>query len=338
MNITNSGSDKANTRKKTFKNGSRPTDLSITLGFAPCNHSCLFCPQSIYKPKKAQWMDLNLLQKVLEELPERDMTINVSSYSETLGAPNLVPAIRLMKQIRPYLKVCMASNGTVFREKVINDLIDAGLDWYSYSFDGATREDYLALMQVDHFDLAWSNLEKIVEMRNHKKSKMTISTHLMAFQGREAAMEAFRDYWKNKVDRVYFRDVSNWGSDRLGLMKQLKEKGFVPRIQIPPDRYPCSSIFTQMLFEPDGQYYPCIAAVPGYPHNTIHSLGQASEITFWQAWDNLAELRRDHLGGRWDKHEACRSCDLWARWDDFWDRPEDPADGLVFSAGEEFVV
>lgn len=327
--------DKAALRKKTFKNGDQPTDLSITLGSAPCNHACLFCPQSVLKPKKAEWLDLKLLEKVLHEIPEENLLLNVSSYSETLSAPNLVPAIQLMKKIRPKLEIVMASNGTVFREKVVADLIDAGLDWYSYSFDGATREDYLALMQVDHFDVAWKNLEKIVEMRNRKNSKMKITTHVMAFEGREAAMQAFRDHWQTKLDRVFFRDVSNWGADSLGLMRRLKEKGFVPRIKAPEKRYPCSSIFMHMAFDPTGEYYPCIAAVPAYPYNTIHALGHAATVTFDEAWQKLGELRRDHLNGEWDKHEACRTCDLWARWDDLWEHSPGASGGETFSLGEE---
>ena len=38
--------------KNVFSNGNLPTNFSVNLGVAPCNHSCLFCPQSIEKPKK----------------------------------------------------------------------------------------------------------------------------------------------------------------------------------------------------------------------------------------------------------------------------------------------
>jgi radical SAM protein with 4Fe4S-binding SPASM domain len=90
-----------------------------------------------------------------------------------------------------------------------------------------------------------------------------------------------------------------------------------------------------MGFDPTGEYYPCIAAVPAYPYNTMHSLGHAADITFTEAWEKLGELRNDHLKGDWDKHEACRTCDLWARWDDMWERPVGSADGAKFSAGNE---
>jgi len=158
--------------KGVLSNGVKPTDFSIGLGAAPCNHTCLFCPQSVEKPNRAVWLDLDLLRKVLEELPEEKLRLNISSYSETVAAANLLPSVRLMKEVRPKLPVIMASNGTLFREEVIEGLIDAGLDHYSYSFDAANRRDYAAMMQHDDFDKVWRNLDRLVELRNRKKSRM----------------------------------------------------------------------------------------------------------------------------------------------------------------------
>ena len=45
---------------------------------------------------------------------------------------------------------------------VVEAVIDAGLDHYSYSFDAPTREKYREIIQVDNFDKAWANLERCV--------------------------------------------------------------------------------------------------------------------------------------------------------------------------------
>jgi hypothetical protein len=65
--------------KATFANGPLPSNFSINLGAAPCNHSCRFCPQSVHKPKRASWLDLDLLRKVAGEMPEEGMTVSISS-------------------------------------------------------------------------------------------------------------------------------------------------------------------------------------------------------------------------------------------------------------------
>lgn len=304
--------------KAVMNNGVLPTNFSIIVGSAPCNHSCLFCPQSIEKPKKAVWLDMGLLEKVLNEMPEENILLNVASYSETLAAPNLVPALKLMKKIRPKLPVAMASNGSLFKESVIQQLIDAGLDHYSFSFDAASSEDYQTLMQVDHFDRTWAHLDRLVEMRNKANSPMKVTTHIMGFKGKEEGFERFKEKWENKVDAVVWRRVSNWGSDDLGLEAQLAAAGFVSAHDTPKRRVPCTSIFMHFKLNPEGQYFPCVAAVPAYGKHLVPPIGEAHEITFMEAWGRLSEMRQAHLEGRWDDYACCQTCNVWSMWDDMW--------------------
>ncbi|MBI2190651.1 MAG: radical SAM protein [Planctomycetes bacterium] len=295
-----------------------PTNFSITLGAAPCNHSCLFCPQSVEKPKKAEWLDLGLLAKVLNEMPEENLLINISSYSETLGAPNLVPAVRLMKSLRPALPIALATNGTLYREDVIGALMDLGLDIYSYSFDAANRKDYFTIMQVDDYERVWRNLERIVNLKREKKAPTKIYTHIMHFRGVEEDFEKFKAYWQDKLDSVSLRRVGNWGSDELGLMRRLEEKGFRSAHETPRDRYPCTSIFMHFKLNYTGHYYPCVAAIPAYEKHEVPALGHAREMTWMEAWGRLAEMRRAHLEGRWEDYECCRTCNIWSMWDNYW--------------------
>jgi pyruvate-formate lyase-activating enzyme len=308
--------------KAVLWNGAQPTDFSIGLGAAPCNHTCLFCPQSVEKPGRAVWLELTLLRKVLEELPEEKLRLNISSYSETVAAANLLPAVRLMKEVRPKLPVIMASNGTLFREEVIEGLIDAGLDHYSYSFDAANRRDYAVMMQHDDFDKVWRNLDKLVDLRNRKKSSMKITTHIMHFKGVESDFEKFKAYWEPKLDGVVLRRVGNWGADELGLMKGLADKGFVSAHETPRQRFPCNSIFMSIKLQFDGNYFPCVAAIPAFDRHLVSPLGNAREITWSEAWTRLGAMRRAHLEGRWDEYECCRTCNIWSMWDDMWLKEE----------------
>ena len=314
------------------------TNFSVNLGVAPCNHSCIFCPQSVHKPAKARWLDLAILEKVLKEMPEEGVQIGLSSYSETVAAPNLLEAVRLMKRIRPNLRIAMASNGTLFDESLMESLMDAGLDHYSFSFDAATREDYAKLMQKDDFDRAWRNLEELVALRARKQSKMVITTHIMAFRGREEAFEKFRAAWEGKVDFIQWRQVGNWGGANWGLDGRMAEAGFVPTYSAPARRHPCFSIFHHFKLQWDGVYYPCVAAVPDYrkefENHCVPSLGHASEISWTQAWENLDAMREAHLQGRWDEYEACRSCNVWGLYDDIWDKELAAGGGLRYRVEE----
>lgn len=311
--------------RRYFKNGHLPSEFSINLGAAPCNHSCLFCPQSIKKPRKAAWLKLDLLEKVLTEMPDEGVTIHLSSYSETLAAPNLVDAVRLMKRTRPKLRVAMATNGSLFREDVIRQVIEAGLDQYQYSFDAPTRETFNRLIQVDHFDRVEQNLERIIAMRDEIGTDMVINTHVMDFKETDEANKAFLDKWNRRLtggDSAVLRRVANWGGGEWGINDQLISKGFTPKFEAAQERYPCASIFTHFKLQHDGRYAPCVAAVPDFvPEEEMHDtpyLGDAREITWGEAWERLSEMRKAHLRGEWDKYECCRTCNIWGLWDDVW--------------------
>ena len=306
--------------KNVVSNKAIPNNFSVTLGAAPCNHSCLFCPQSVEKPDGQYWLDLELLRKVLHEMPEEGVLLNVSAYTETIVAPNLIDAIKMMKEIRPKLKVAMATNGTLFREEKVEELIDVGLDQYSYSFDSPNPQDYATIMQKDDFHKVWNNLEQIVAMRDKKRSSMIVTTHIMHFKGVEQDFEVFKNYWQDKVDAVVLRRVGNWGSDDLGLMNRLKEEGFESAHETPTDRYPCMSIFTHFKLQYTGEYYPCVSAIPAYDKHLVPPIGHAKDIPFLEAWERLGEMRRAHLEGRWDDYECCKTCNIWSLWDNPWFR------------------
>jgi MoaA/NifB/PqqE/SkfB family radical SAM enzyme len=319
-----------------FANGPLPSNFSINLGVAPCNHSCRFCPQSIHKPKKAHWLDLDILRKVASEMPEKGMTVSISSYSETMAAPNLIPAVKVLKEIRPNLSIAMASNGSLMREDVVKGLIDAGLDHYSYSFDAPTRESFHRLIQVDHFDRVWKNLDRIVDLRNERGSKMVITTHIMGFEEFKEPYEEFKAYWEKRVNLVYWREVGNWGGETWGLEQKLAEAGFnVPESRVRARRMPCSSIFMHFKLQHDGRYAPCVASVPDYVDEERHNvpyIGSALEMTWMEAWQRLSAMRQAHLRGDWDAFDCCKSCNIWSLWPDHTRKDLDTpkADGTKF--------
>jgi len=318
QSIPDDEKEKISYGRAVFSNGVLPNNFSINLGAAPCNHSCLFCPQSVEKPKKAVWLDLQILEKVLNEMPEENILLNISSYSETITAPNLLPAVELMKKIRPGLQIAMASNGSVFREETIRELMRLGLDHYSYSFDAANREDYARLMQKDDFERVWRNLDRIVEIRDEMSSSMKLTTHIMGFKGQEQHFDRFRKYWEPKLDAVLWRRVANWGGDYLGLEANLAKIGLISAHETPSARVPCTSIFMHFKLQMDGNYFPCVAAVPAFDKHLVPSLGHASKVTWMQAWEKLSEMRQAHLNGNWDDYECCKTCNVWSMWDDMW--------------------
>lgn len=294
-----------------------PSQFSINLGSAPCNHKCLFCPQSVKKPKKAEWLDLTVLEKALNEMPTKNINLNVSSYSETMSCPILFPALEMMKRIRPDLTIVLATNGSMITEDHVRRLINIGLEMLSFSFDASDRDSYRKLMQVDDFEKAERNLEMVCRIRSELGSNMIISTHIMAFENQSEGFEDFKRKWEGKVDTVAFRAVGNWGDEGLDLKKRLAQIGFIPIYKKPERRYPCTSVFMHFKLGIDGFYYPCVAYIPGDVHKS-KPIGDARKITFNEAWARMEEIRQKHLSGKWNECPYCQTCDVWGLWEDMW--------------------
>ena len=319
----NNAAVKLGMAKTIFANEKEPLNFSIILGVAPCNHSCTFCPQSIVKPKKAVWMDEGTLRKVLNELPEEGVLLNVASYSETLAAPHLLSSIRLMKEIRPKLAIAMATNGSLFKENVVKGLIEAGLDYYSYSFDAPTAKNYETLIGKNDYEKVVKNLNRLIDLRNEMKSSMKIQTHIMAIDEFKDDFESFKKTWEDKVDSVTFRPVGNWGGGDWNIKERMAEQGFHIIEEPSRPRTPCNSIFTHFKLQHDGWYAPCTVAVPDdVPESDIHNvpyLGHASEMSWSEAWEKLSDMRQAHLRGDWDDYECCKNCNIWSLWPEVWE-------------------
>ena len=307
-----------------------PTNFSINLGAAACNHSCLFCPQSITKPSNSVWLELDLLEKVLKEMPQKGILLNISAYTETLSAPNLVDAVKIMKTLRPKLPIVMATNGSLFVEKKIKELLKLGLDHYSYSFDAPTKDSYARLMQIDHFERVDENFKRLIKLRDSLSAKTKITTHIMKFKETEKFFDQFKKDREKLINRklgddILLRPVGNWGGESWGLDKNLNKAGFsYEKEKIPKKRYPCSSIFMHFKLQHTGLYAPCVTAVPDTAiENELHTceyIGDAREISWSEAWDKLNLMRLKHLNGDWNPIEACKTCNIWSLWENTFEK------------------
>lgn len=90
-----------------------------------------------------------------------------------LGEPllnkDLPKMIRYLKERGTY--VLFNSNGILLNEKRGQALINAGLDEYRLSMDGATREMYARVRGVDAFDKIWRNVRAFIAMQKEQDAQ-----------------------------------------------------------------------------------------------------------------------------------------------------------------------
>src|SRR5258708_16448912 len=76
--------------------------------------------------------------------------------------------IKYLKERGTY--VLFNSNGILLNAKRGQALIDAGLDEYRLSMDGATREMYARVRGVDAFDKVWRNVGAFIAMQKEQSA------------------------------------------------------------------------------------------------------------------------------------------------------------------------
>jgi MoaA/NifB/PqqE/SkfB family radical SAM enzyme len=101
-------------------------------------------------------------RSIVDQFPVLDRVV-LHGLGEPLLNKDLPKMIRYLKDRGTY--VLFNSNGILLNEKRGQALINAGLDEYRLSMDGATREMYARVRGVDAFDKIWRNVRAFVTMQ-----------------------------------------------------------------------------------------------------------------------------------------------------------------------------
>ena len=135
-------------------------NLEMTDG---CNRKCSFCPNSLID-KPAEFMDLGLYKKLLEELAEHDYDGRVHLYQrgEPLLDDRLVEWTAMARKALPKCFLYISTNGDYLTKKVAHNLIAAGMNTIEVShYDGPRMDLIRETSHLDgyviHFDKKLSN-------------------------------------------------------------------------------------------------------------------------------------------------------------------------------------
>jgi MoaA/NifB/PqqE/SkfB family radical SAM enzyme len=119
-------------------------------------------------------------RRIVDQFPELERVV-LHGLGEPLLNKELPQMVRYLKERGVY--VLFNSNGIALTEKKGQELIDAGLDEYRLSMDGATREMYAKVRGVDAFEKIWYNVKKFIERQKAQNaSKPAVSLWFTAMK------------------------------------------------------------------------------------------------------------------------------------------------------------
>lgn len=271
-----------------------------------CNLKCVMCPSRLRPGKERGFMELEVYRALIEEVSSFATTIYLFLGGEALLHKDLFPMIRLARSRG--IAVRLNTNATLLDRERAEMLIDSGLDYLSFSFDGYNAETYERIRIGARFEPTLKNILDFLNLKKARGAKRpyTVLETIVVRKGKQPKEEelAFRELFRGlPLDEFLLREFHAWrGLFRGASEFQLRERGLA--------YMPCPYAWCAVGVLRDGTVVPCCLDMWG-----DYALGKAGEKPLLELWNGelMRDLRRKLSSGRHREIPLCAGCDiLWA--------------------------
>ena len=257
-----------------------------------CNLKCTFCDKLPYlRPDQIGDMDLALYKRIIDEGWEHGLcSIKLSYRGETLLHPDVVEMVRYAKK-SGVMDIYFNTNGMLLTEKMVYELIDAGIDRISVSVEGTEPTAFEQARRGASFSRILANVDRLVRIRDQEgvtHPKLRIQTVALP----SIDLAAYARYWLPHCDEVAAIDYKE--AEVLKRNESLEDSGWA-----------CPQLWQRMTIEWDGTVIPC-----NNDDYRCLSPGNANDVSIVEAWGSpkVQTARELHMLGRSHEVPACNGC------------------------------
>jgi len=262
-----------------------PLNVDIEVS-SRCQIQCEHCFRQYMDVGENDLMPLEVYKRIVAECGREGLfTLKFSMRGEPLLHPDIVEMVRFAKE-SGVKEVWINTNGGLITEQLARDLMLAGVDWITMSFDGLGA-NYEAVRKPLKYA---ESLEKLKTLRR-VRDELGANT-LLNVQSIWSAIaddpQAYIDLMKSIVDRVAYNPDMN----------------FHETMMVPDESFVCPRLWQRICITSRGNYLKCPS---DFCMQEI--LGNAADYTVKQAWDILQGNQRQlHLAGRKQESPVCSKC------------------------------
>jgi radical SAM protein with 4Fe4S-binding SPASM domain len=199
-----------------------------------CNLKCPFCMNRILPSSEKQDMDFDLYKKIIDEIAGKVYDINLFHRGEPLM--NKDAASMIDYAAKKGIRTRIHTNATILGERLSREIILAGLDFISFSFDGYTRYKYEKNRPGARFEKTLSNIIGFLKIKKELGSgkpytviqviqRPAESSSSKAAGDKERFLKNFKGLPLNKL---VIRAPHNWGGllevERVGSSRDKNAK------------------------------------------------------------------------------------------------------------------
>lgn len=281
-----------------------PRTVYLEVG-ARCNLNCTFCSKPTRR-KFEREMDMDTIQRVIRECADNGTYyLTFHDFNEPLlHTAKLIPAIVYAKACGIPI-VATTTNITPLTDRVMRQLISAGLDSLHLSFEGADPELYERVRGVRYNVIASrilhaSQVRKQVDARDKLgRLRPWLAISMVRTVETDEQCTAFMERWKGIVDDIEVRPA----------LEFLGRTNFA-HAYVPSARIPCRYMGDRIIITADGTVTACSVDVDA-ALNLGNVLDGDTIRTIWHS-DAYRDLWAKHQWEKWDDlPEPCKSCGSW---------------------------
>ncbi|MBD3413049.1 MAG: radical SAM protein [Candidatus Aminicenantes bacterium] len=266
-----------------------------------CNFRCIMCPNKHLEKQDKGLMEFGLYQKIIEEAKDFVFDINLAHRGESLLHPQIAEMIRTANQYRIFTK--LHTNGSLLTKELSREIISAGLDRLSFSFDGFKKETYEKIRKGGDFNKTVTNIKQFLEIKkslNSKKPETVIEViHFDHFSSSQLKKE--QELFKNRfkglpLDSFVTKELHNWA-------------GEIEKEQNKHKYSKCPFPWNALVIFWNGDVLPCTQDFFGH-----YTVGDVKEQSLKQIWNSspMVELREKLIHQDIESLKTCSHCDrVW---------------------------
>lgn len=272
--------------------------LCIDLELASiCDLACPHCFRE-YLATPDKIINLDFAKRTIKEAVDNGVkSIKFNWRGEPLLNPHLPELIRYAKDVG-IIETIINTNATNLTEKKSVELINSGLDYMIYSFDGGTKKTYEKLrpgrFKKNNFEQIIKNIRQFKSIRDKYSSKFPYTKiQMVLLETNRNEVDDFRELFDDYVDEVTLTLYSERGGNLNDLDNERKDKlkRYLFNQQLPENtpymldgdgnlfvsrkRKACKQIFQRLMVTYDGKVGMCCL-----DWGAKHNLGYLSKEAF----------------------------------------------------------
>ncbi len=297
-----------------------PLDIIFELTLH-CNLHCNICSRQHLKNKTSE-MDFQTFTKLVTNLEastrSANVKLNIGGYGEPLIYPQIIDAIRHIKEKFPQNRLVLTTNGHLLVDGMTELLLKSGLDYLRISLNACTEEEYRRLMNNGYFAIVKGNVYNFLTLKNKINPGMTAGIQILHTKSNDIHFSKLKSELQphfGEKDFFVLRCIENRG----GKVDSLRiSQGLAPSTIV--RRWPCHALWHQIAFDVLGRAYACCEAYTFRETDTNLLIGDINKDSIADILCSPCRVRLEeqHLSGDYSRLPECLNCTKPINYPNLW--------------------